>query len=405
VSEQASPRSSGEDGEAPAGDRSCPLKVLFTLPWATRSGGAEEMLQALVDGGPAHGYAAELVFLEPGPWPAELRAAGVRAEVIPAGRIRQPRVWLATVRRLAALMRRRRPDLIVNWTAKTQLYGAPAATLAGMRRRVVWWQHAIPEGHWIDAWATLLPAAAIGTTSRAAAEEHRRRFRPAREMFVVAAGTRAPQPAELRGPVPEALAGLGAGSGLPLVGIVARLQPWKGQDRLVRAAGLLRERGHEVHLLLVGGDSFDLAPGYARELPELIERLDMGEHVTMTGEVPDAGPYIDRMDVLVNASDPEPFGIVLLEGMARGVAVVAVDRGGPTEIIEDGVTGVLARSGDPVALADAIEPLLASAELRGRIGAAGRERFLREFTDEAMCRRFAARARELVAARERREGR
>ena len=53
----------------------------------------------------------------------------------------------------------------------------------------------------------------------------------------------------------------------------------------------------------------------------------------MTGQVPDAGPYIERMDVLVNASDPEPFGIVLLEGMARGVAVLAVDSGGPSEFI------------------------------------------------------------------------
>ena len=86
--------------------------------------------------------------------------------------------------------------------------------------------------------------------------------------------------------------------------------------------------------------------------------------VTMTGQVPDAGPYIEQMDILVNASDPEPFGIVLLEGMARGVAVVAVDSGGPGEFIDDGATGVLARSGEPEALADALEPLLASPALR-----------------------------------------
>ena len=58
----------------------------------------------------------------------------------------------------------------------------------------------------------------------------------------------------------------------------------------------------------------------------------------MTGQVPDAGPYIERMDVLVNASDPEPFGIVLLEGMARGVPVLAVNSGGPAEFIEIAVT-------------------------------------------------------------------
>ena len=105
----------------------------------------------------------------------------------------------------------------------------------------------------------------------------------------------------------------------------------------------------------------------------------------MTGQVPDAGPYIERMDVLVNASDPEPFGIVLLEGMARGVAVLAVDSGGPAEFIEQRAHRACSpRSGEPQALADALEPLLASPERRNALAAAGRESFLRDFTDAAM---------------------
>jgi glycosyltransferase involved in cell wall biosynthesis len=108
----------------------------------------------------------------------------------------------------------------------------------------------------------------------------------------------------------------------------------------------------------------------------------------MTGEVPDAGPYIEQMDVLVNASDPEKFGIVLLEAMARSVAVAAVASGGPAEFVEDGLTGVLARSGAPGDLADALEPLVLSPELRERVAVAGHERYLRDFTDVAMRRRF-----------------
>jgi glycosyltransferase involved in cell wall biosynthesis len=375
-----------------------PLRLLFTLPWATRSGGAEEMLQALVEGGAAQGYESELAFLQEGPWPQALRAEGVPVYVLGAGRVRQLHLGARASFRLARVLRRRRPDVILNWVAKTQLYGSPAALLAGIGGRVVWWQHAIPSDHWLDRCATALPAAAIGCTSHAAAEAQRQ-IRPARPMFVVAAGTRVPEP-RIQQPA----------SGLPefpagtlVLGLVARLQPWKGQDRLVRAAALLRGRGHAVHVLLVGGDSWELAPEYARALAPLIAELGMGEHVTMTGEVPDAGPYIDRMDILVNASDPEPFGIVLLEAMAREVAVVAVDRGGPREIVEDGVSGVLAGSGEPTALADAIEPLLASAELRARLARAGRERQRAEFTQEAMCRRFAEEMRLLVGARERGE--
>ncbi len=175
-----------------------------------------------------------------------------------------------------------------------------------------------------------------------------------------------------------------------MVGLVGRLQPWKGQDRLLEAQALLRERGHEMHLLIVGGDSYGLSPEYAASLAPLAGRLGLGDAVTMTGQVPDAGPYMLRMDILVNASDPEPFGIVLLEGMARGLAVVAVDSGGPGEFIEHRRTGLLARSGAPEALADALEPLLESAELRGEVGRAGYERFMDNFTDSAMQRRFFA---------------
>jgi glycosyltransferase involved in cell wall biosynthesis len=186
--------------------------------------------------------------------------------------------------------------------------------------------------------------------------------------------------------------------GVPVVGLVGRLQPWKGQDRLLEAQALLRERGLKIQTLIVGGDSWGLSPDYAASLPRLAERLGLGDAVTLTGEVPDAGPYVERMDVLVNASDPEPFGIVLLEAMARGVAVIAVDSGGPGEFIDDGRTGVLAHSGEPEALADAVEPLLRDGAMRERIALAGRESFRADFTETALQRRFFAALQELLGS-------
>ena len=330
------------------------------------------------------------MFFEPGPWPEELAQAGFRVEVIPAGRVRQLHRVIATVHALARLLRRRRPDLIVNWIAKAQLYCAPAAMLAGMRGRVVWWQHDIPAGHWLDRCATALPAVAVGCSSRAAAAAQARMW-PSRQTFVVAPGTAVPvsAPASLELP-----------AGVPVVGLVGRLQPWKGQDRLLRAQALLHERGHRIHTLIVGGDAHGLSSEYAASLPALVSSLGLSGAVTMTGQVPDAGPYVERMDILVNASDPEPFGIVLLEAMARGVPVVAVDAGGPPEIIENRRSGILAPSGEPGALADALQPLLASPQLRQELGRAGHERFLREFTEEAMCRRFYTALEALAAPRE-----
>lgn len=366
------------------------MRVVITVPWWERLGGAEAMLHTVAQGARASGHELEMVFFQDGPWPQELRAAGLRVDILEAGRVRQLHRVAATIWRLAELFRARRPDVILNWAAKTQLYGSPAATLAGMSDRVVWWQHSIAGRHWLDLSANLLPARAIACYSTAAARAQQRLW-PHRRTIVIPAGASPVVQAGVRAPLqlPE---------GTPIVGIVGRLQAWKGQDRLLRAQALLRERGHSMHLVIVGGDSYGLSPEYAASLPRLIAQLGLQGSVTLAGEVAEAMPFIEQMDVLVNASDPEPFGIVLLEAMAAGVPVVAVDAGGPPDIIEPGSTGMLARSGDPADLADALEPLLASRELRSRLGEAGRERFMRDYTDEAVRKRFFTALQDIVDA-------
>ncbi len=356
------------------------MRILLTMPWGRRLGGAEEQLQVMLEGGELGGHELEFVFLEDGPWPHELAVAGFHVQVVPAGRVRELHRMAATVYRLARIFRARRPDLIVGWAAKTQLYTAPAAQLVGLGGRVMWWQQAVSEGEMVDRLATLLPARAIGCNSRAGAEAQER-LRPRRPAFVWYAGARTPEP--YLGPPKLVLP-----DGVPIVGLIGRLQAWKGQDRVLRAQALLRERGLAMHLVIIGGDSYGLSPEYAASLPRLVEELGLSGAVTMTGEVPDAGPYMEQLDIQVNASDPEPFGVVITEGMSRGVAIVGVNSGGPSEYITHERTGMLARTGSPEDLADALAPLLESPELRAELGRAGRELYLRDFTDEAMSRRW-----------------
>ncbi len=244
------------------------MRVLITMPWGQRLGGAEAMLQTVLDGAHESGHELELVFLQGGPWPAELREAGLRVEVLEAGRLRDVHRWIATVARLARIIRRRQPDLILNWSAKTQLYGAPAAALAGMPDRVLWWQHAIQARHWIDRCATALPAIAIGCSSETVARAQAQ-LSPARPTFVVAPGTRSPNGASAQlppnGASPQALPDLPGD--VPIVGLVGRMESWKGQDRMLGAQALLRERGHRIHTVMVGGDAYDISPEYAALAP------------------------------------------------------------------------------------------------------------------------------------------
>lgn len=356
------------------------MRLLVTVPWGERHGGGEAILHSLLNDPPKAQHDIELVFLESGLWPTELAARGFAVTVIRAGRLRHLHRWVATVLRLALLFRRRKPDLILNWIAKAHLYSSPAAVLAGMTDRIVWWQLGIPKGGCnIDRSATLLPATAIGCLSHAGAAAQAQLF-PKRPTFVVHPGVSVPEPTPA---IP-----LDVPQGSILLGVVGRLSPEKGQDRLLRACAMLRDRGHVLHLLVVGGDAPGRTSAYARSLPALIDELGLCDMVTLTGQVADPVPYIQRLDILVNPCCIEGFGVALLEGMAQGIPVVAVDAGGPPEFIESDRTGVLAATGEPADLAYAIEPLLESPSLQHDIGEAGRAAFLANFTEAAMCQRF-----------------
>jgi len=328
-----------------------------------------------------------VVFLGPGPFEREVAELGIWTTVIPAGRLRRPAATSAAIRRLAAVLRARQPDLLLDWSAKCQLYGSAAASLAGMRERVVWWQHQIPAGHWVDRLATLTPARAIGCSS-AAGETAQRALWPSRPTFVVNPGIEID-------PGPKGPNGLRNELGIPrerlVAGIVGRLQPWKGQDRFLAALARMRKGGRDVHGLVVGGDAYGLSPEYAAGLERLTAELGLADRVTMTGQVPDSRPYLELMDVAVSASDNEPFGIVLLEAMAAGVPVVAVAEGGPTDIVEPGVTGMLAASREPRALAAAIEAVIADPGRRAEMGAEGRRRCKERYSAGAMAERIAER--------------
>lgn len=116
------------------------------------------------------------------------------------------------------------------------------------------------------------------------------------------------------------------------------------------------------------------------ELDDLVADLGMAGRVVFTGDRRDVYDWFDAIDVAVHASWGEAFGLVLVEAMALGTPVVATSVGGPAEIIEDGVSGLLVAPGDHRAMADAIaralDPVVAAG--LGRAAAARAERFSAE---------------------------
>jgi len=144
-----------------------------------------------------------------------------------------------------------------------------------------------------------------------------------------------------------------------LAGLFGRLAPWKGQHLAIEALTKLPD----VHLFLVGAPLFG-EDAYAAELHRLAEARGVADRVHFAGAQSDVPVWMKAMDVILHTSlKPEPFGRVIIEGMAAGRPVVASGAGGVVEIVQHRVNGWLIEPGEVDQLVEAIDTLRASPEL------------------------------------------
>ena len=348
------------------------MKIAIIMSLAEQRGGGELMLLHLIQHGRGAGVDWLVIFLEDGPMVEQVRALGAEVRVILSGRLREIFRYAATVRCLAALMRREQISLVLGWMNQGQLYGSPAARLAGVT--AVWYQLGIPlVPGWGDRMATRLPAAGILTCSRAGAAAQAA-IAPSRPLRVVYPGVELDRfdPSSLTAPA-DMRRTLGMPVSGPLIGIVGRLQHWKGMHVLIAAMPEILATHPDAHCVIVGGPHAP-EPEYPASLTAQISTLGLETKVTMVGLQPNVPEWMQAMDVIVHASDHEPFGIVVIEAMALGKPTIAGNTAGPTEIITDGVDGLLTPFEDAPALAQAVKRYLGDPAFAARLGAAGRER-------------------------------
>jgi glycosyltransferase involved in cell wall biosynthesis len=180
----------------------------------------------------------------------------------------------------------------------------------------------------------------------------------------------------------------------PVLGVVAQLTPWKGQDDAVRILAALRSHP-DAQLLLVGSAKFVARatrhdnPAFVRGLNQLARDLGVADRIHLLGERDDVPEVLRAIDLLLMPSWEEPFGRAVVEALAVGVPVAATSAGGPAEILHDGVEGLLLPPRCPDAWADAIEPLLADPERLAAMRRAGLER-ARAFGRDAHAERMVA---------------
>lgn len=355
-------------------------RVLMVSP-SSAPGGAERAFAALARRLPEHGYEPVCALLQEGP--LEDWLADSKTVILPAGRMRELPRMARTVRGLESLARTENAAVVVSNMAKGHLYGGWAARSA--RLPAVWWQHGVPRASRIERAAARVPAVAVACVSEASADAQRT-LTPSKRLAVVAPGVSLERLETARG----SGAFLRKRLGSPLVGIVGRLQAGKGQDLFLRAAAIVSRERPDVRFAVVGGAVLGNEGSYEDDLRTLAD--DLGVAVHFAGHVVDPAPWLDALDVAVCASSqPEGFGLAVVEAMAMGTPVVAPAEGGPAEIVEDGVSGLLFAPGDPDALARGILRLLDEPGL-----AAGGPARAREFTEEAGARAFAQLLRDIL---------
>lgn len=179
---------------------------------------------------------------------------------------------------------------------------------------------------------------------------------------------------------------LGIADDTILVGAVGNIRRPKAYDVLIDAASQLIRSFPKMKIVIAGDNDSRLTI----ELREQIDRLGMDDHVVFLGYVPDSARLYNNLDVYVSSSTSEGFSMTCAEAMACGAPVIATRCGGPEEIIDHGVTGLLVETNDPEALAQGIRQILSDSDATQSRADAARVAVKRRFSVKSMLTAYEA---------------
>ena len=181
---------------------------------------------------------------------------------------------------------------------------------------------------------------------------------------------------------------LGIPESKKVITLIGRISYWKGQEYFVKGIPKIIARYPDA-LFLIVGDAIFGETAVKQKIEKLIIDMGLTDYCIMTGWRNDIPDILKETDILVHASSsPEPFGLILLEGMAMGKPVIATKAGGVAEIVVNDVTGLLVSPADSNAIADAVIYILSNPETGGKMGRAGQERVERLFDVKIMVKKI-----------------
>lgn len=368
------------------------VRILHVIPSLDQSG-AEKQLALLAIHLPADRFETHVCAVTRGGYYERvLRDAGVPVHLL-GKRIKWDpfALW-----RLKRLMTDLKPDIVQTWLFAGNAYGRVAARWACIPR-VIASERCVDE--WKSGYHHVVDRLLARWTDRfvvnavAIRDFYVRRGIPADRIRVIRNGIEMPElspsergqgamalPPAARGPLTS---DLGIPADTPLIGFVGRLWPQKRVQDLIWAADILRLSGWNFHVVIVGD-----GPRRA-SLEQFADSLEITDRVHFLGHRDDAGGIIGALDMLVLPSKFEGLPNVVLEAMQASRPVIATRIPGVDEVVADGQTGILVTPKSPLELARAMRTLLNDPDLAIRMGQAGRERVLREYSRDRMIDEYA----------------
>jgi glycosyltransferase involved in cell wall biosynthesis len=161
--------------------------------------------------------------------------------------------------------------------------------------------------------------------------------------------------------------------------------PRKGYIHYIHAAAFVKKEFPKVEFRIAGSVWHRQ---YYKQLVQAVYDLGLQENVSFFGRTEDMATLYKSATICVIPSEAEPFSLVAIEAMARGLPVVATRSGGPQEIVRHEETGYLVPTGDPEEMAERIITLLTNRDLAKRMGDAGKERAKIKFNPEQQLAAF-----------------
>lgn len=358
-----------------------PVRVLFVDHESRLSGGQQDLLDlvralpahvdvhvALPGGGPlsealdAEGASIHLIEMAPGlrkisRW--ELRSSPYRALQLPLS------IW-KTSRALGRLLDQLAPDVIHTNSMKSHLLALAPGRARGIP--IIWHVRDILNKGWLRqlfAWIGSHGPTRIVCISRCVQDQFlgHAAFERSRVIY------NGIDLDSFSGPTGKGWRLKMAPRGGLAVGLVGQIARWKGQDAFIEAAGHLADDYPQARFFIVGECLFPENEGaYEQSLHQRVEELALGDRIQFSGWSDNPIEVMKALDVVVHASRlPEPFGRVIVEGMAAGKPVIASSVGAGNEIVRPG-EGILVDPDEPNALTDALATLLSDATLRSQMG-------------------------------------